>query len=203
MPTPTADQVFSRGIDVFDVVVSAVGDARWDAPSACAGWTCRDVLGHVGQILEFGIAIFEGRQPAPPVDDASPGSVVSGPPFAYWAPLAQQAQASLPHADLQREVDSPIGRRAIADGLAFPAVDLFVYAWDIASVNDFALVIPDDVIRFAHAHIDPLPQDRLRSPAVFGPQVVIGPDAGPSNSFLAFTGRTPKVARRPTCHSTR
>ena len=31
------------------------------------------------------------------------------------------------------EVDSPIGRQSIADGMAFLSFDLFVHAWDVAA----------------------------------------------------------------------
>ena len=38
---------YRRAQDCFDAVIAAVPADKWDAPSACAGWTVRDVAGHV------------------------------------------------------------------------------------------------------------------------------------------------------------
>src|SRR5689334_21469785 len=35
--------LYRRAQDEFDAVLAAVPDSRWDAPSACAEWSVRDV----------------------------------------------------------------------------------------------------------------------------------------------------------------
>ena len=190
--TTTADQVFARGLDVFDAVVADMAGRDWDQPSACEGWTARDVLGHVGQIAEVGIEVFAGRPPRPPSTSAQPGESVEGDPAVYWFDRSTRVRAGLDGVDLSRVVDSTVGPRTMADGLAFPAIDLFVHAWDIARVSGSDVVIPDDVIEFAHAHLDPIPDERKRTPELFGPAVEPPADATPTEAFLAWTGRPPR-----------
>ncbi|HEU4841460.1 MAG TPA: SRPBCC domain-containing protein, partial [Ilumatobacteraceae bacterium] len=38
---------YRRRADRFDALVAAVAPADWDAPSPCAGWRARDVVGHI------------------------------------------------------------------------------------------------------------------------------------------------------------
>lgn len=38
---------YRRAQDGFDEVLTAVTSGQWDSPSACAGWTVRDVVGHM------------------------------------------------------------------------------------------------------------------------------------------------------------
>lgn len=191
MTTP-ADQIFARGLDVFDAVVADMDGHDWSQPSACDGWTALDVLGHVGQIAEVGAEVFEGRPPRPPSTSPHPGEHVDGDPAAYWNDRSARVRAGLAGVDLTREIDTPAGRRTMADGLAFPAIDLFVHAWDIARVSGTDVVIPDDVIEFAHAYLDPIPDERKRTPGLFGAAIEPPPGANPTETFLAWTGRPPR-----------
>jgi hypothetical protein len=65
-------------------------------------------------------------------------------------------------ADLAAEVDTPIGTRTVAEGLAFPAIDLYVHGWDLARSAGVDVEIPDDVIEFAHGAMAPIPEERMR-----------------------------------------
>jgi uncharacterized protein (TIGR03086 family) len=87
-----------------------------------------------------------------------------------------------------------MGRRTIGEGLSFPALDLFVHAWDLSRVVDADIVIPAEEIEFAHAVIDPLPAEQVRSPRVFATEVTSPPDATSTQSFIAWTGRDPRWA---------
>ncbi|GMU77982.1 MAG: hypothetical protein AMXMBFR46_07790 [Acidimicrobiia bacterium] len=52
--------------------------------------------------------------------------------------------------------------------------------------------IPEDVIAFSHASIDPFPVDVVRGPAgAFGPEAEPAPGASPTDAFIAWTGRRP------------
>src|SRR5262245_35286489 len=43
---------YLRALDGFEAMLAAVPPAKWDAPSACPGWTLRDVAGHVVWVQE-------------------------------------------------------------------------------------------------------------------------------------------------------
>lgn len=196
MAALAVDEVFLRGLDAFDHVVEEMSASDWERQSPCAGWTALDVLGHVGAIAEAGAHILEGGQPGPPQPIDHPSSLIDGDPAGYWSTRSKAVRVALPAADLERQVDSPVGRQSIADGMAFPAIDLFVHAWDVAASAGNNLTIPDDVIEFAHERVDPLPADVLRQPSVFGTEVQAPTDASPTESFIAWTGRDPRANYR-------
>ena len=187
-----SDSAFRNGLDAFGAVVGAVPAPAWDAPSPCAGWTALDVLGHLGSSVSFGVSILEGRTVEWPTADR-PGDLVVGEPADYWTGVAASARAALVGADLDEVRDTPMGSRTVAQGLAFPAIDLYVHSWDIGRAAGIDVVVPQDVIEFAHAYLDPIPQERMRGPdGSFGPEVVPPPDATPTEAFIAWTGRTPR-----------
>lgn len=192
-PAPARSDVhFDRGLDVFGAVVDQVPSDGWERPSPDEGWTALDVLGHLGSSIAMGISVLRGEQPTWP-EVARPADLVEGDPAAYWHAIADEARAALDGADLDLEMDTPMGRRTVADRLAFPAVDLYVHAWDIGQAVGIPVEIPGDVIAFAHSYIDPLPQEAVRGErGAFGPEVEPPADATPTEAFIAWTGRRPR-----------
>ncbi|MEZ5178285.1 MAG: TIGR03086 family metal-binding protein [Acidimicrobiales bacterium] len=188
---PTSDVIFKRGLDQFGEVVDQVPGAAWDQPSRCEGWSNLDVLGHLSTALGMGAALLRGEQPTWPEADR-PADLVAGEPVAFYRQAADACRHALEGADLDLEMDTPMGTRTVADRLAFPAIDLFVHAWDIGRAADLDVSIPDDVIEFAHGYLDPIPTEMMRGPGgAFGPEADVPPDATPSEAFLAWTGRPP------------
>ena len=192
MVAASSDVIFMRGLDVFGGVVDRVEDGAWSASAPCEGWTALDVLGHLGSAIQFGVAVLQGEAFGWPTVDR-PADLVVDEPKAYWAAIAARARSALEGVDLRAEVDTPMGKRTVAEGLAFPAIDLFVHAWDIGRAADIVVEVPDDVIEFSHAYIDPMPSEVVRGPnGAFGPEVEPPDDATPTESFIGWTGRNPR-----------
>ena len=105
--------------------------------------------------------------------------------------LADQARTAVAGADLSRVLDSPRGQRSIAEGLSFPAVDLFVHGWDIGKSAGVDLDLPAGAIEFAHAVLEPLPAGQVRNPRVFAAERPAPPGATDSQALIAWTGRDP------------
>jgi uncharacterized protein (TIGR03086 family) len=188
----TSDAVFLSGLELFGSVVDRMPSSAWSEASPCDGWTALDVLGHLGSAIGFGVAILEGRAYEWPTFDR-PADLVVGAPAAYWTEIATPARTAVEGADLEATRETPMGVRTVGEGLAFPAIDLFVHAWDIGRAGGIGVEVPDDVIAFAHGYIDPLPEERVRGAGrAFGPPVVAPPDATPTESFIAWTGRSPR-----------
>ncbi len=187
-----SDVIFDRGLTVFGGVVDQLGPDDWDRPTACEGWTALDVLGHLGSSINMGISVLRGDQPTWP-QVSRPAEIVEGTPAAYWSAISMLARESLEGADLDLEMDTPMGRRTVADRLAFPAIDLYVHAWDIGHAAGIDVQIPDDVIEFTHGYIDPFPVDKVRGEnGAFGAEVEAPLDATPTEAFIAWTGRPPR-----------
>jgi uncharacterized protein (TIGR03086 family) len=179
-----------NGLDFFSAVVQRLQPADWEHPSPCSGWQARDVLGHVGTAVDFGTRLLRGEQPAwAPADP--PGTAVVGDPGSWWRELVEPARSAVADADLDQVLDSPMGRRTIGEGLAFPAVDLFIHGWDLACSAGLDVDIPPEAMQFTHSIIDPVPAEQVRSARVFGQELDTSPDATPMQAFIAWTGRDP------------
>lgn len=189
---PTSDVLFDSGLDAFGAVVDRLGPDDWDRPSPCEGWTALDVLGHLATSIDFGISILQGDQPTWPSFDR-PADLVDGEPAAYWHAIADRARAALVGADLDLVMDTPMGPSTVADRLAFPAIDLYVHAWDIGRAAGLDVEIPTEVAAFAHSYIDPFPVEKVRGPGgSFGPEAEVPADATDTEIFVAWTGRAPR-----------
>jgi uncharacterized protein (TIGR03086 family) len=186
-----SDTVFLHGLDAFGDVAEELTPADWDRPSPCEGWTALDVLGHLGAAIGFGVSLLRGEDATFP-EAPRPADLVTGEPTAYWGAIADSARDALDGADLEREMDTPMGKRTLADRLAFPAIDLYVHAWDIGKTAGIPVEIPGDVIEFAHTHLDPIPAEMFRGEGKpFGPEADAPDDATPTQEFVAWTGRAP------------
>lgn len=186
-----SDQVFLSGLDVFGSVVHRVGDDAWDSASPCEGWTARDVVGHVVGVLDMGNAILRGE---PPEWSAGgrPGDVVGDDPVGRWDSASATARASLVDVDLDRVLDSPMGPRPIRQGLAFPAMDLHLHAWDLGRAAGIDVEVAAEVQEFTRNLLAPMPLEMFRSATIFGPEQPAPEDATPTEVFVAWTGRTPR-----------
>jgi uncharacterized protein (TIGR03086 family) len=181
-------EFLDQGLDFFTTVITRLSEADWGRPTPCAGWTARDVLGHLATTIRYAISTMQGRQPAWP-DAARPGDLVEGDPAGFWRGTVAQARDVLHNADLAREMDTPLGR-TVADDLSIPVIDLYVHAWDLGAAVGIDVKIPAGVIDFAHAYIDPLPDDMVRGEGrAFAPQIPVPAGATPTERFIAWTGR--------------
>ena len=181
-------ELLDQGLDFFTGIVARLSDDDWERPTPCAGWTARDLLGHLAASIRVGISIMQGRPPTWP-DAARPGDLVEGDPAGFWRGTVAQARDVLRNADLARVIHTPLGQ-TIADALVIPVIDLYVHAWDLGTAVSINVEIPADVIDFAHAYLDPLPDEVLRGDnRAFGPQTPVPAGATPTERFIAWTGR--------------
>lgn len=187
------DTAFLKGLDFFSLAVAQRQPSDWERASPCSGWTALDVLGHVGTAVDFGTRLIVGEPVAWAPSDP-PGASVVGPPHQWWDAFAASARLAVAGADLERVVTSPQGDRTIGEGLSFPALDLFVHAWDLSRSVGAETEIPNEAIEFAHGVLDSVPSERLRNPRVFSASVVPPANANPTEEFIAWTGRDPHWA---------
>ena len=161
----TPDTSYSSGLEFFTDVVVRFPYDEWEKPSPCEGWRAVDVLGHVGAAVQFGTALVTGTKPGwQPIEP--PGDAVGMDRLGWWADILGPARESLKDLDIYRFVDTPLGKREIGKGLSFPAVDLYVHAWDLGAVAKMKVEIPRGMIEFAHSLIDQIPASQVRSSRV-------------------------------------
>ncbi len=192
--TWTAADTYREGLDFFTAVVDGVPADAWQHTAPCEGWRALDVLGHVGEATGMGARILRG-------DDMHfervdpPSAAVDGDPGRWWHGLADDARDALANVDdLDREVDSPMGRRSVREGLSFPAVDLFIHGWDLAIATGRPVTIPDEAVAFTRAMFEHIPDEVARRPGVFADRIEPPAGASATDRLIAFTGRDPKWA---------
>lgn len=191
------DDAYLAGLDFFDYTVTRFPADAWQNTSPCAGWNAIDVLGHIGSAVGFGTELLDGISSGTtpdwvPVDP--PGQAVTGDAAAWWHALLSPARNAVRHVDMTQMVDTPVGQRSVAEGLAFPAIDLFVHAWDLGRAGELDVEIPQQAIDFSRAAVVGIPDTQLRSPQVFAAEVAPGSNATQSERFIAWTGRDPNWA---------
>jgi uncharacterized protein (TIGR03086 family) len=185
------DTVYLEGLDLFSSVVGQFPADDWEQRSPCPDWRALDVLGHVGATTAYGIELLRGGTPTwrP---SGSPADAVEGDPVEWWRALAEEAGGLTRRADLTQMLDTPTGRRSVADRLSFGAIDLVVHAWDLGRCAGIGVEIPVEAIEFAHGVLDKMPAEQLRRPGVFAEEVTPQPDASPTEALIARTGRVPR-----------
>lgn len=186
---PPIDTAFVRGIGVFDDVLARVPDHMWDAPSPCTEWTARDVVGHVIGTMSKGAAVLRGEPY--PSDPSRPGDAAGDDPLSAWREIADSVRTALTGVDLTRVLDSPSGKRTVAEGLRFPAADLAVHAWDVATATGQRLQLSDELLAHIMSTSQQVPEDVLRGPDLFGPARQAPADADDTLELMAWLGRDP------------
>jgi uncharacterized protein (TIGR03086 family) len=181
-------ELLDQGFDFVTAVITKLSDDDWARPTPCEGWDARDLLGHLTTSVMVAISTMKGTQPVWP-DAARPGDLVEGDPLDFWRHTVAQARDVLAEADLTRALDSPLGS-TVGAALAIPVIDLYIHAWDFGAAHGVAIELPAEIMDYAHAHVDPIPDEVMRGPnRAFAPQTTPPPDATPTERFIAWTGR--------------
>jgi uncharacterized protein (TIGR03086 family) len=156
--------------------------AEWDRPSPVAGWTARDVVGHLVEWLP-GFLERTGTT-LPPVDAASD-------PAAAWRQRAADVQHLL-ETEGDREFESPMfGTLTIGSAIdRFYTGDVWMHSWDLAKALGQDIDLGEE--RCAGALVGMEPMDEvLRGSGQFGPRVDVPADASAQDRFIGFIGRDP------------
>ena len=172
------------------VVVSQIADDQWDLPTPCAGWTLRDLLGHMTTENRGFAAAARGERPTwaeaefgedPRRDYAvSADEVLTA--FAAAAP-----EFWLPNISASRPFPA-------AQAIGFHLLDYVVHTWDVAASLGRTVALEDDLVAAAQQVADrdvPDNERRHRPNAGFRPPVEAPGETTPLAHLLAFLGRDP------------
>lgn len=183
----------ARALAQVSGLVDAVPDAAWDAPTPCAGWTVRDVVGHLvwgHRVLGAGLAGAAFTEPAG-------GRTV---PLAPPVPAAHRAAVDAALTAVRRAgpgaaVAFPAGPVGLDDALLVRVQDVVVHGWDLAVATGLAFPHDDDLVRSAERTA----RERRGAGALaaphFAPALVPEGDR-PLDRLLAAVGRS--APRPPT-----
>ena len=160
------------------------GTRRWDAPAPVAGWTARDVVGHLTGWLSDFLAAGAGIDLArAPVDD----------PVAAWQVHVDAVQALLddPATPGRRLANPHIGELPLDVAIdRFYTSDVFMHTWDLARATGQDDQLDPQFCAELLAGMQPI-EEIMRSSGQFGARVLVADDADAQTKMLGFIGRDP------------
>jgi uncharacterized protein (TIGR03086 family) len=174
----------ARASAAMSDLVDGIAADQWTAPTPCAEWSVRDLVGHlVGLNLVF-VAMLAGSPPP----DRRADRLGADPAGAYRrSAAALQAAAALPGI-LERSQATPLGVATGAERLRWRIADLLVHGWDLGQATGTRAELPDDLVEQALTFVRAeLPgQPRVGR---FGDPQPISDNAPAIDRLAAFTGR--------------
>jgi uncharacterized protein (TIGR03086 family) len=173
---------YTRHADAFAATVEAVPADRWASESPCAGWTARDVVGHLVDVHGMFLGLV-GRRPGPGPSLDAPAAA-----FAHVRDIVQVDLEDPERAGATYEgmFGTSTFERSV-DG--FVTLDLVVHRWDLGAAAGLDVRMPDDEIARISAQAAAMPEQARSSGKVFGPELTPPPGADAQTSLLALLGR--------------
>ncbi|MEL7157223.1 MAG: maleylpyruvate isomerase family mycothiol-dependent enzyme [Actinomycetota bacterium] len=179
-------RAFTEAVYAFDAVVNRMPAEGWDAPSACEGWSGRDVVEHQCAVLNGVAAMAQTgamTMPTPPADVSDP--------VATWRATRDELLAALDRQGALEQQGPFWFDTPDIDGLiGFVAWDPLTHAWDLARCADLDPALNPALTEWVMARIEPM-QPMLNKSGRTGERVSAADDAGVVERYLALVGRNP------------
>jgi uncharacterized protein (TIGR03086 family) len=187
-----AMQGYQQAQDGFDAVLAAVRPDQWDAPSACADWTVRDVAGHAiwgqrqMQAWAMGTDYADGRgAPGAP----HPRDLAGSDPVALWRAARAESVPTLTPEALGRTTSiTGLGEVPLAAIVTLLTTDTVVHTWDIGHALDMDVRLDPALVAVAFEWAR---SNVVRRPGFFGPELTPPAGSDEQTRMLAFLGRAP------------
>ena len=177
---------FTAAVYGFDAVVQRLPEEAWDAPSACEGWSGRDLLKHQCAVLNGVTAVASTGQMAAP---SAPEDVSD--PVAVWNECRDGLLAALDQPGVLNQ-EGPFWFDAPTVDAMIGVVqwDPLAHAWDLAQTCGADACLNEAVAAKSLAPIEAM-QPMLIESGRIGEPVHVPEDAPASARFLGATGRNP------------
>jgi uncharacterized protein (TIGR03086 family) len=182
-------RLYQAALYGMNAVVVRVDPARWDEPSKCAEWTCREVIGHAIWHTRS-IAAALGQGDAPP--EQPEAEAAGDDPVARWVEARDRVLLGLDQPDaIQREIEGAFGPMTVDARLQLAASDIYTHSWDIGSAVGVDPALDPSI---AAAILPRLLAygDGLRRPGLMGPEIDADDNDSVVDRFLAYCGRDPR-----------
>jgi uncharacterized protein (TIGR03086 family) len=169
-----------------DRVRGVSGADGWDAPSPVAGWTARDVVGH---LVEWFPGFLAGGS-----DIRLPGGPsVADDPVGAWEAQCDAVQAVLDDSSSAAKmfVNPHIGEVPLHDAIdRFYTADVFMHTWDLARATGQDDTLDPEYCAELLEGMIPY-EDAMRGSGQYGPRVPVPDHAPVQDRMLGFIGRDP------------
>jgi uncharacterized protein (TIGR03086 family) len=174
---------YARVTGQFTDRVLAVPVGGWNNPSPCAGWTARDVVGH---LTEWIPGFFGSVGVAFPVVPS-----VHDDPVGAWVTVQEVIASALADPDTAvKQVETPLGKQSFAETVDMIVTgDVFTHTWDLSRATGQAETLDPEQLQRMIAGMGAIPEEVLRADGMFGPKIDVPDNADDQTRFLAYVGR--------------
>lgn len=187
-----ARQLYARAVATFDAALQTMPGDRWSAPTPCAGWDVRALVGHLVAENRWTAELLAGRTVAD-VGDSLDGDLLGADPAAAWS-AAREAAASAVAATKDGDVVAlSAGPTGIDEYLRQLAADHLVHAWDLATATGTNLRLDADLVAAVTAWFAPV-RRAYREHGLVGRRPPLTEPAEPQARLLALFGRAESLA---------
>ena len=168
----------------FTDLVQAVPADSWGKPSPCEGWAAKDVLEHVVSTeMDF---LGQRDLPKPDID----GLELT----ARWPKVRDTMQSVLDDPDTaSMAFDGYFGPTTVQETIdRFYSLDLLVHRWDLAQATGLAehATLDADELQTVNGNMANIPSEVMRTPGLFGPEIMPAPDADGTTKLMNYLGRS-------------
>jgi len=183
--------LLATALDQAGDLIVAVKPEQAHLPTPCDDYDVNQLIGHMQAVVRR-IGVVLSGQPFWSV----PREMETTDWIADWNAGRAATDAVLADdACLSREVTVPWGTVQGASAAASYIGELSVHAWDLAMALGTPKVLNAGLATAAlPAYMEKVPAEPRGPEIPFGPVVEVGPDAGPYEKLVAWTGRDPRWA---------
>lgn len=167
--------VWRQAAGKWSEVVGQVGDADWDKPTTCDGWTVRELVDHAMHWQASGASALGA--------DVSPGD--------GWATIEPALDRALDDPSVLDGEAESFGGIPKHQVLGLLVGDLLIHSWDLARSLGADDTLPPAAVEATMMGLQRMPEKMLRGENMFGPPVGVGDDASPQDRLIGFVGRRP------------
>jgi uncharacterized protein (TIGR03086 family) len=192
MTTLDARELYRRASAEFTARVHRVGD-RWSAPTPCAGWDVRALVGHVVEEERWAPPLLDGAT-IEEVGDRFAGDLLGADPVAAVEEAAPGAVSAVEsHDALARTVHLSFGDVPGEEYVMQLAADHLVHAWDLGQAVGDDSALDADVVAAVREWFGPV-EPLYRRAGLIGGRAAVAEGSGPQDELLAMFGRSPALA---------
>ena len=179
-----------RALTILDRTIEGIGTEDWSQPTACEGWTVRDLVNHLTAEARWAPHLLRGET-LEAVGDRYEGDVLGADPHAAWRDARddERAAVAVPGA-LDGTVHTSMGELPAEVYLSQRLTDLVVHRWDLAQGLGVDGTIPEDIAAYLFDMWEPQAEAMAES-GLFSPPVEVAEDASYSDRLVALLGRRP------------
>ncbi len=177
-----------RAVDEVGPVVAFVAVAEFDRPTPCPDFDLKTVTAHLIGGLRGFADVGEGK---PFAFGSDPDLAATSPATAFHTTADRMLAAFAEPGMETRTFAMPWGETTGAQLLGFELIEVLVHGWDIARSLGRAPAGDDELAVAALGGARLWVDDSVRTPQMFGPEVIVTSEATALDKLVAFLGRHP------------